>query len=81
MVQNQPSAGGIGLAHQFASGADNDGATLGVLQRAVPQYAFIGYESAKFDPMKLSWIGSMSAYDADSYVLILNATPRRHCAR
>jgi tripartite-type tricarboxylate transporter receptor subunit TctC len=45
-VQNQPQAGGIGLANRFASGADNDGAVLGVLQRAVPQYAFIGYQSA-----------------------------------
>ena len=35
VVQNQPSAGGIGLANRFATGADNDGALLGVLQRAV----------------------------------------------
>jgi tripartite-type tricarboxylate transporter receptor subunit TctC len=40
----------------------------------VPQYAFIGYGSARFDPMKLSWIGSLSAYETDSYVMILNAT-------
>src|SRR5581483_1768343 len=72
VVQHQPSAGGIGLANRFASGADSDGATLGVLQRAVPQYAFISYESARFDPMKLSWVGSISAYETDSYVLILN---------
>src|SRR4051812_42822902 len=42
IVQNQPSAGGIGLANRFASGADNDGTVLGILQRAVPQYAFVG---------------------------------------
>jgi tripartite-type tricarboxylate transporter receptor subunit TctC len=73
VVQNQPSAGGIGLANKFALGADNDGSVLGVLQRAVPQYAFVGYQSTRFDPMKLSWIGSLSAYQTDSYVLIVNA--------
>ena len=73
IVQNQPQAGGIGLANRFASGSDNDGTVLGVLQRAVPQYAFIGYQSAKFDPLKLNWIGSLSAYEADSYVMMLNA--------
>ena len=42
IVQNQPSAGGIGLANRFAAGADNDGSVIGVLQRAVPQYGLIG---------------------------------------
>ena len=73
VVENLPSAGGIGLANRFASAADNDGATLGVLQRAVPQYGFIGYQSVRFDPLKLTWIGSVSAYATDSYVLIVNA--------
>jgi tripartite-type tricarboxylate transporter receptor subunit TctC len=60
------------LANRFASGADNDGTVLGVLQRAVPQYAFVGYQSAKFDPLKLTWIGSISAYETDSYLMTVN---------
>ena len=73
IVENLPSAGGLGLANRFAAGADNDGTTIGVLQRAVPQYALIGYQSVHFDPLKLTWIGSLSAYATDSYVLIVNA--------
>jgi tripartite-type tricarboxylate transporter receptor subunit TctC len=73
VVQNQPSAGGIGLANRFATGADNDGLQIGVLQRAVPQYAFVGYQTAKFDPLKLSWIGSLSSYAKDAYVMVLDA--------
>jgi tripartite-type tricarboxylate transporter receptor subunit TctC len=73
IVQNQPSAGGIGLANRFAAGADNDGSVIGVLQRAVPQYGLIGYQSVRFDPLKMNWIGSLSAYASDSYVLIVNA--------
>ena len=74
VVQNQPGVGGIGLSNRFAAGADNNGTTIGVLQRAMPQFAFIGYQNARFDPMRLSWIGSLSAYDSDSYVLIMNSS-------
>ena len=73
IVENQPTAGGIGLANRFAFGAQNDGGVIGVVQRAVPQYALINYQSIKFDPLKLSWIGSVSAYANDAYVLLINA--------
>lgn len=73
IVENQPNAGGIGLANRFAFGDQNDGSVIGVVQRAVPQYAIIGYQSVKFDPLKLSWIGSLSAYATDAYVLLINA--------
>jgi tripartite-type tricarboxylate transporter receptor subunit TctC len=73
VVENQPNAGGIGLANRFAFGAQNDGSVIGVVQRAVPQYALIDYQSVKFDPLKLAWIGSLSAYATDAYVLLINA--------
>ena len=73
IVENQPNAGGIGLANRFAFGAQNDGSVIGVVQRAVPQYALIDYHSVKFDPLKLAWIGSLSAYATDAYVLLINA--------
>ena len=72
IVENQPTAGGIGLANRFAFGAQNDGSVIGVVQRAVPQYALINYQSIKFDPLKLAWIGSVSAYANDAYVLLIN---------
>jgi tripartite-type tricarboxylate transporter receptor subunit TctC len=75
VVQNQTGAAGVGLANRFAAGAvENDGTTLGVLQRGVPQYAFIGYQGVRFDPLKLTWVGSLSSYATDSYVLIVNAS-------
>jgi tripartite-type tricarboxylate transporter receptor subunit TctC len=74
MVENQPSAGGIGLAQRFAAGQKNDGTVLGVLQRSIPQYALVGYQSTSFDPRKLIWIGSLSSYTNDSYVLFVNAS-------
>ena len=75
IVQNQTGAAGVGLANRFAVGAvEPDGTTLGVLQRGVPQYAFIGYQGIRFDPLKLTWVGSLSSYATDSYVLIVNDT-------
>jgi tripartite-type tricarboxylate transporter receptor subunit TctC len=75
VVQNQTGAAGVGLANRLAAGAiENDGTVLGVLQRGVPQYAFIGYQGIKFDPLTLTWVGSLSSYATDSYVLIINSS-------
>ena len=75
VVQNQTGAAGVGLANRLAAGAvDSDGTTLGVLQRVIPQFAFIGYQGIKFDPLALSWVGSLSSYANESYSLFLNAS-------
>jgi tripartite-type tricarboxylate transporter receptor subunit TctC len=73
VVQNQPGVGGISLANRYAAGVRNDGLEIGVLQRALPQYAFVGFQNANFDPLKLNWIGSLSGYETDSYVLTINS--------
>jgi tripartite-type tricarboxylate transporter receptor subunit TctC len=78
VVQNQPGVGGISLANRYATGLRNDGLEIGVLQRALPQYAFVGFQNANFDPLKLNWIGSLSGYETDSYVLAINTS---HSAR
>ena len=73
VVQNQPSSGGIGLANRFGVG-DGDGLTIGTLQRGLPQLALTGDPTVRFDPLKITWIGSMSAYATDSYILAINAS-------
>lgn len=73
VVQNQPSGGGIGLANRFAAG-ESDGTLLGTLQRGLPQLALTGDPNIRFDPLKLTWIGSLSAYAEDSYILAINAS-------
>ena len=74
VVQNQPSAGGIGLANRFAFASEKDGTLIGVLQRAIPQVALMGDPNAKYDPLKLTWFGSLSGYTTDSYLMFVNAT-------
>jgi tripartite-type tricarboxylate transporter receptor subunit TctC len=73
IVQNQPSGGGLGLANRFAAG-ESDGTLLGTLQRGLPQLALTGDPNVRFDPLKLIWIGSLSAYATDSYILAINSS-------
>jgi len=73
VVQNQPSAGGIGLGNRFGAG-ESDGTQIGTLQRGLPQLALTGDPNVRFDPLKLTWIGSLSAYANDSYILSVNSS-------
>lgn len=74
IVQNQPSTGGIGLANRFQHGSDKDGLLIGTLQRALPQIALMGDPAVKYDPLKLTWFGSLSGYADDAYLAFINAT-------
>jgi len=78
VVQNMPGAGGLLLANQFMNGRDRDGLTIGVMERGAPQMAYEGDANARFDPLKFTWIGSLSSYASDAYLLLVN---QRHPAR
>jgi len=43
------------------------------LERAVPQLAIQGNRNANFDPMKFTWLGSLSSYADDAYLMLINA--------
>jgi tripartite-type tricarboxylate transporter receptor subunit TctC len=75
IVQNLPSAGGLTIANRFAtSTADRDGTVLAVLERSIPQLAIEGDVHAKFDPQTFTWLGSISSYADDAYLLLVNAS-------
>ena len=72
VVQNLPGAGGLLLANQFMNTRDRDGLTIGVMERGTPQMAYEGDPNARFDPLKFNWIGSLSSYANDAYLLLVN---------
>jgi len=72
-VQNQPGAGGIVGANRIAHTAEKDGTEIAIMERGVPQFAIAGDANAKFDPMTLTWIGSLSSYGDDAYMFLINA--------
>lgn len=68
--------GGVALANRFAQGGSP--IEIAILQRAVPQLAIQGDSTTHFDPLKLTWLGSLSSFANDAYVLIVAS---RHPAK
>ena len=74
VVQNNPGAGGLVTANRLYHNVEKDGTVLAKLERAVPQLAIQGDPNAQFDAMKLLWLGSLSSYADDAYMLAVNAS-------
>ena len=74
IVQTQPGAGGLVAANRLYRGVERDGSVLAKLERAVPQLAIQGNRNATFDPTKFTWLGSLSSYANDAYMLLINAS-------
>src|SRR5262245_64159327 len=73
VVQNSPGAGGLVTANRVYNNVEKDGTVLSKFERAVPQLAIQGDPNAQFDPMKFVWLGSLSSYADDAYMLAINA--------
>ena len=72
-VQNQPSAGGLVTTNFIYNAAPKDGSVIASLDRGSSQLAIQGDPLAKFDPQALTWLGSLSSFADDAYMLIVNA--------
>ena len=78
VVENRDRGGGLALANDFADGAPRNGSVVAILQRGIPQLAIQGDPRARFNPVALTWLGSLSSFATDAYVLVVNA---QHPAR
>jgi len=74
VVENQPGAGGITSANRLANVYPRDGSVLAKLERAVPMLAIQGDPNVHFDPLKLTWLGSLSSYGHDAYLMLVMST-------
>jgi len=72
-VQYTPGGGGLVTANRIYNASEKDGSVIAKLERATPQLAVQGYAQAQFDPAKLTWLGSMSSYADDAYLMLINA--------
>jgi tripartite-type tricarboxylate transporter receptor subunit TctC len=73
VVQNNPGGGGLVTANRLYFNAEKDGSVLTKLERAVPQLAIQGHPNAAFDPARFTWLGSLSSYADDAYLMLVNA--------
>src|SRR5689334_8590954 len=56
--QNVPGAGGLLALNQIANTVPKDGTVFGDVNRGMPFEPLLGDTAARFDPRKLTWIGS-----------------------
>jgi len=57
---NMPGAGSLTVANNIYSKSNPDGLTLGMFAASAAMEPLMGNKAALFDPIKFSWIGSMS---------------------
>ena len=71
--QNLPGTAGTILLNRLYNNTEKTGDTIAFVERASPQLAFQGDPNAKFDPLKFTWLGSLSSYEKDAYLLTIMA--------
>src|SRR5215467_15358804 len=57
--RNQPAASGLAAAAALYANVDKDGATIGAFPNNVPMDPLFGRPGARYDPLRLSWLGSI----------------------
>jgi tripartite-type tricarboxylate transporter receptor subunit TctC len=56
--QNMPGAGSFTAAAHIYTAAPKDGTVMGIIARDAPLGPLTGQEGARFDPIKMSWLGT-----------------------
>ncbi len=56
--QNMPGAGSFTAAAHIYTAAPKDGTVMGIIARDAPLGPLTGLEGARFDPLKISWLGT-----------------------
>ncbi|MFT5539876.1 MAG: tripartite-type tricarboxylate transporter receptor subunit TctC [Alphaproteobacteria bacterium] len=72
VAQNMPGAGSYKAVNFIYNQAPKDGTHFATFARSVPILAFSGkFKRTRFDPLKLTWIGTSSSYKGEAYVMVV----------
>jgi tripartite-type tricarboxylate transporter receptor subunit TctC len=74
VAQNMPGAGGLIAANHLYNVAPQDGSLFAQLDRSVAQSGIRGAANVKFDPLSFTWLGSLSNYGNEAYLLWVNVS-------
>jgi len=67
---NMPGAGSMKVINYLYNVAPKDGTNFGIFARGAPLLAFSGgAKQVRFDPLKLTWIGTSSSYKGEAYLM------------
>jgi len=71
VLQTMPGAGSLRSVNYLYNTAPKDGTVVATFARDMPLMGLIGNNpNVRFDPRKLTWLGSSSSYANDAYLLI-----------
>ncbi len=70
IVKNMPGAGSLIASTYIATVAPKDGTVIGTFDRGLPLSALLKLVKIKFDPFKMTWLGSMSSFDDEAFMFI-----------
>jgi tripartite-type tricarboxylate transporter receptor subunit TctC len=68
IVQNQPGAGGLTMANTLYNNGPFDGTAIGASFSGTPMIPLLQPGGARFDPLKLNWLGSTNRETQVTYV-------------
>src|SRR5258708_2542379 len=68
IVQNQPGAGGLAMANALYNNGPFDGTAIGASFSGTPMIPLLQPSGARFDPLKLNWLGSTNRETQVTYV-------------
>src|SRR4051812_12434682 len=72
LPQNMPGAGSLRAVNYLYNTAPKDGTAIATFGRDIPLIGIIGHNTnVRFDPRKLTWLGSSSSYANDAYFLFV----------
>ena len=84
VVQNMPGASGLAAINHMYNAAEKDGSVFGDTYSTMPLYPLLDGANAKFDVLKLNWLGSISralsvciAWHANDYKTLEDAVTRQ----
>jgi tripartite-type tricarboxylate transporter receptor subunit TctC len=72
--ENVSNSSGAVLANRIYNDSKKDGTEIAIIERAVPQLAVQGHPDVKFDPLKMNWLGSLSSYANDAFIVAINSS-------
>ncbi len=81
VTQNMTGAGSVRALNYIYVQAPKDGTEFATFSRTLPLLAFSGGSAAsgiRFDPLKLTWIGSSSSYADDAYLMAVRKSSGVH---
>ncbi len=72
ITQNMPGAGSIAVVNYIYNQGAKDGTEFAIFARSAPILALAGEsKQTRFDPLKLTWVGTSSDYQGEAYMMMV----------